>query len=394
MQDIARSKIKKFIVGDKVFYNNVSALSYFSKNSEKKLYFDPGYNFIYDFTQWSIEPPKSIEEYFSDHVKNISEKYNDIYLLYSGGTDSHTMLKSFINEKVKNLTLIHVPNASYEIDKKHKNPRNELHIDPIIKDLLSKYKEKLEELNYTIKIVPPHRYSANIDEYSNILSSGNFGDYNTDISSGEYNWVDNASENAQIWVPQNSYKRSCVVAGREKPQITLIHNETFWAWQTHSSHSMDIYIKSEKDNLDVIDFYYSDIIPELQIKLSWLKIKALEKIIWINDLPLTKKTVEDLQSHSSKYYTFINSAMGYEALNKYLNSNLNKLIISEKVKIENTQIISMYKNFRKKNNIENLINEYYIDVSSNIRKDFLSDNNKIAAIKSLAVPIKKVDIKN
>lgn len=389
MQDIARTK-KKFIVGDQVFGNNASALSYFSKHPEKNLFFDPGYNFIYNFPQWLIEPSKTIQEYFNDHVNHIAENYNDIYLLYSGGTDSHTMLKSFLNEKIKNVTLIYEPNASYDIEKNHINSNNDLHIDPVIKDLLSKYKEKLTELKYKIKIVSPHRFSANIDEYSLILSDGNFGDFNNDIASGHYNWIDNGSKKFEAWIPQDSHKKSCVVVGREKPQITLVDDDSVWAWQIHSSYSMDIYIKSKKD-LDIIDFYYSDYIPEIQIKLSWLKIKSLEKIILANRLPFTKKTVENLQSSSSNFYTFINTSMGYEALNPYLNSNLSKLVLQEKIKSKNTQILYVYQDFRKENKIIDIIDEYYSEVSKNIRDDFLLENKKIASVKSLAVPIKNRD---
>lgn len=380
---------RKFVVGNRKFDNNVHALQYFSKNPKEKMYFDLGYNFINNELLWKVEPPEEISVYLKQHAEYLSTVYDKIVLYYSGGTDSHTMLKAFFDAGVTDVKLIINDNAKTELETY--NPKKESITSPnshVASELYFKYKDKIDELNYTIdsltfyQIMKPCSY----DEYYNFLKNGKFGDFELNLRT-DFIFADQISKESPVVCKKDTTKKkTCVVTGREKPQVTLLDNKT-WAWQVHSAFTQDIYGKLDDDNADLIDFYFSDAIPEIQIKLTWLKIKALEKIIMANNFSLCNETINRLQSNISDYYTMINSAMGYSALNPYLFSNLSK---KELLKVTDSEARSKLISYRKENNIYDLLSEYHSDAVQHIRKDLLLEDNKIPAIKSIAIPVCKV----
>lgn len=385
---------RKFVVGTKHFNNNVSTLQYFSKNPKEKLYFDPGYDFINNYMLWRVEPPESIYFYHRQHAKYIASQYDEIFLMYSGGTDSHTMLMAFLEEEVKNVKIISINNG----------PQHELYKNHVINELFSKYRYKLEKLNYrvdTLSFYKKHGVSS-YKTYDDALKNGNFGDFELNVGT-LFQWFDFLSEKCPVACKRRRKSKKCIVVGREKPNLTLVDNNKTWAWQIHSSYSGDIYYKVFDDNIDLIDFYFSDTIPEIQIKLSWLKKNILEKIISIENLPLNNDVINKLQSNTSDCYTIINSAMGYAALNDYLSSNQTKkdmLYLNNNVPKQ--ELIKGSSNLyarkiiadeqRTKYGISQLLDEYRKEAIRGIRSDLLTADNKIPAIKSIAVPLAPVSI--
>lgn len=380
------SEKRKFVVGNRRFDNNVDALQYFSKHPKEPLYFDMGYSFIHNERLWTIEPPKDIKEYLQEHAKHISSIYDNIIIYYSGGTDSHTMLSAFFDAGIPNVKLI--INDNYREEASKYNPKNESTVslnNHVGSELFAKFGEKMNALNYSIESLTfyPKIKPCSYYDYYNILKDRKFGDFETNLRT-HFLWLDQASSSAPVVCKKNSAnKKTCVIVGREKPRVTLLKNG-FWAWQVNSAFTHDIYGKLDDDNADLIDFYFSDAVPEIQIKLTWEKIKILEKIIKINQLPFTTNTIEKLQSTLSEHYTTINAAMGYTALNQYLFSNNNKKELESIVETESRKRLVQYRN---SNNIYNLIDEFHKDAIKDIREDLLNENNKIPSIKSIAVPV-------
>lgn len=372
---------RKFVVGNRKFDNNVDALQYFSKNPKEKMYFDLGYNFINNELLWKVEPPEEISVYLKQHAEYLSTVYDKIVLYYSGGTDSHTMLKAFFDAGVTDVKLIINENHIF-------NPKNESTVslnNHVGSELFAKFGEKMNALNYSIESLTscPKIKPCSYYDYYNILKDRKFGDFETNLRA-HFLWLDQASSSAPVVCKKNSAnKKTCVIVGKEKPRVTLLKNG-FWAWEVNSAFTEDIYGKLDDDNADLIEFYFSDAVPEIQIKLTWEKIKILEKIIKINQLPFTTNTIEKLQSNLSEHYTTITAAMGYTALNQYLFSNNNKKEVESIVETESRKHLVQYRN---SNNIYNLIDEFHKDAIKDIRKDLLNENNKIPAIKSIAVPV-------
>lgn len=52
---------------------------------------------IYSLHDWTVEPTESIEELYMERARQLRNKYDYLVLFYSGGSDSHNMLMSFVN---------------------------------------------------------------------------------------------------------------------------------------------------------------------------------------------------------------------------------------------------------------------------------------------------------
>ena len=56
---------------------------------------------VFDQYDWSLESTQSLRELMSDTAKRLREKYERIVLLWSGGTDSHTIYNVFKENQIK-----------------------------------------------------------------------------------------------------------------------------------------------------------------------------------------------------------------------------------------------------------------------------------------------------
>jgi hypothetical protein len=115
-------------------------------------------------------------------------------------------------------------------------------------------------------------------------------------------------------IPLNFKTRDtdCVVAGMEKPCIRLRQG-----WWFHSLGDGTLtYLPDESTNF--VWFYITDLVPELHVKCSWLKMKAIENILNREKLPFTDTQVMSMQQETSPYYKAINDATGMIPLNRRL----------------------------------------------------------------------------
>jgi len=55
---------------------------------------------ILDRLDWTKEPPNSIDYYYDLRAQSIRESYDYVVIMYSGGSDSSTVLKSFLRQKL------------------------------------------------------------------------------------------------------------------------------------------------------------------------------------------------------------------------------------------------------------------------------------------------------
>ena len=71
-------------------------------------------------------------------------------------------------------------------------------------------------------------------------------------------------------------------------------------------------------------FYITDLVPELHIKLTWLRLKAIETVLKRYNLPVTNQQISVMQRPTSKYYKEINDLNEQIALNDWLGFPGNK----------------------------------------------------------------------
>ena len=55
---------------------------------------------VFENVRWDIEPSGGLDYYYRERALQLREKYNYIVLFYSGGSDSHNMLMSFVKNNI------------------------------------------------------------------------------------------------------------------------------------------------------------------------------------------------------------------------------------------------------------------------------------------------------
>ena len=90
-----------YTVNNKKFYNVFAALSYAAHNCpHEHVYFDI-YSQEFDKQDWTVYPESSYESLFALRARQIRNKCNKVGVAFSGGTDSVTVLKSFLDNNIK-----------------------------------------------------------------------------------------------------------------------------------------------------------------------------------------------------------------------------------------------------------------------------------------------------
>ena len=300
-----------FTVGDKKYYSDMDAL----RNSNgAEVNFQLNYNFIKN-GNWKKRPTESIYDLFDTHTKIIYEKYEQIILMYSGGTDSHTILESFIRCGIRDVIIYE---SSFVEQKQVKERWN------ITQDMLkslSRYKQTFKDLNYkvlsagagedfSVQDVPNRGITKVIDETmpQKLIDISHHGSY--------HRLTNNANDKLRI----NTKRKTAVVWGFSKPSLRIFNNQ--WHWYTTSSDFLIGKVLTTEDYDDVY-FFITDEVPNLHIKLTWLKIEVIESILktsYRNDMSMSDRVVM-LQINQSPFYENINESMGYRALNKFLNGS-------------------------------------------------------------------------
>lgn len=299
----------KYTVGDNSFYSIVEAIEH-SARSSQEIKFELNYKFM-KTVDWSIEPDNDIYYYLDQHATILGQKYDNIILTYSGGTDSHTVLDSFIRSRVKNVH-IQVMNNTGMLNSPVRTA-----METQLIAALKKYEPTFQQLNYTVRGLSKDEYARwntaeQLDKTLSAVQPKNVSSIRDTQS--YYRLLAGSADIRKIL----DKPRTCIVWGFEKPNL-LIHNNV-WNWQMNS----DNFVLCDFDSVhpyETIFFFMTDDVPQLHIKLAWLKAKAIESLV---SGQLTNEVAQVLQQANNSNYQFINHSMGYKAINYILDSNLYK----------------------------------------------------------------------
>lgn len=86
-------------VGDNFFTNKWYAIQYAMANPQHA-YRAYCQDSNWDKADWSVEPQQDIKQLEKQHAENLRNKYKTLGLCYSGGVDSSTVLKTFIDNQI------------------------------------------------------------------------------------------------------------------------------------------------------------------------------------------------------------------------------------------------------------------------------------------------------
>jgi|TARA_R110000824_G_scaffold107703_3_gene254206 hypothetical protein len=308
-------KFHYYDVGGKKFTRNVDAFSYLNYMNNThgknfKIRFFLNFDFILNPSKykWQEEPLMPLTYYMDEHLRLLQEKYKNFFVWYSGGTDSHPMLQTFTRLKLPaKIVWWNAPQYS--------NIRKIEWDNLINTDFINYMKEANKKSHlFDYHIVDQHLPTEKeielfMSDFSGTYEAHkemwNFPSHYTDYKGGK---------------PQTQFlqESECTVGGYEKPFLKIRKG-----WWCHTLGDFVITYCPDTQT-DFIWFYITDLIPELHIKLTWLRLKALETILERDNLPVTDEQISVMQRPTSKYYKEINDLSGQIALNDWLGRPGNK----------------------------------------------------------------------
>lgn len=329
-------------VGKNTYYTNVDALAAFTKDASQSLELKLDFKFIDNEKLWRQEPPLDVTHYMDLNSMAIADRYDRIELRYSGGTDSHTVLKSLIRT-----------NTDFEI--------NHVATSTISKFTNDLYKHNLKDFQKISKLDNVKKFET---EHFNDMTPKTFekalkhytGHVGTALQNTGMSWMmGNDNTTFTLHTPE----KTAYVFGKEKPNLVI--KDGWWQWKVNDAMFSDCAWNFDKG--DMVWFWFSDDVPELQIKMTHLRVRAIEEIARMEKITITDEWLKQVQRASSKWYNFILAFCGFEGLNPVLNS------VKPKLSDPAGTRVNEYRTYNDKQGITDLYAEYGQDIKNKLRSD-------------------------
>lgn len=282
-------KLGFYQIKKQVFWSKASALIEASRLNYN--YRDVTWHFNDDtFAKydWTVEPEGHIREFYHRRARQLRENYNYLILNFSGGSDSTTVLYSFIQQNLFiDEVVIRNPQSvtkKYGIDQQNLNASNEF----------SEFELAATPILKWLQIVSPKTKIT-------------LHDFSLDIVSGEINWDENffhwtgdyVNPGCIVRYTHNSIidhlrmfdkgKKIAIIFGIDKPRIVCQNEDVNFFFVDRSTHSaLPATVNNGFNNVNVELFYWSPDLPQLIIKQchiikNWFENPVNKKLIYIMD---------------------------------------------------------------------------------------------------------------
>lgn len=382
------------------FYNNISAFQHLSRirqtNKDAKIKFVLNFDFFKNYKQynWDKEPPETASYYMRKHAIMLYRRHKNLVLWYTGGTDSHPIANTFAELQLP----IHL--VWCDVFSRYWNSIPDDRIVHLRKDEWEA-KIKPDFVEWFNRVNKDKSFL----KFSEVALVGR-GQKEIERYLGSDQFVGNYSCLRDIWNLPGTYLNedkieidNCVISGYEKPSL-IIHN----GWWCHAITDSVVAQPGRPTIHNLVDnhiwFYMTDLVPELHIKLTWNRMRAIERVMIDHNLPMTNEQAIAIQNTNSIYYKMINDYCGYNSVNTWLglpgvkqhrDSTMKDTIgygvglISDHVKSLSKQSQHHVVDDYWKHEILQTIDERYLNIIT----------NQPMTIKSQMIPIKPVeDIRN
>jgi len=259
-----------YTVGQTKFYNKLQAMQQNLKTGEPIRFITP-----YNDTNFSIEPGSTLPELIKDHLLELKDTYKKLKLYYSGGSDSHLILKVLIanNIQVDEIVCLKsgIPGADYEIEN---------YAEPVLR----KFKNELRNTKISIK-------TPSIDNYRNFYKQGITKEKIQSGASGSHNHI------RLIWAldfyGEEPLEDVLHIRGLEKPKIIKHGNDYY-------TYFLDVDLEPHANNYQ---FFSSN--KKIQIKQSHMFLETYRKLdiknehdVWNEEQAWNKSIGRELDSQS------------------------------------------------------------------------------------------------
>jgi hypothetical protein len=269
---LSKDKFGFYQVGDFKSYSKVQAIEMAKKLGVKDVHWNFN-DFEFSSYDWTVEPAESLIELYQRRARQIRERYDYIVLWWSGGADSYTMLRAFVDQGlfVDELATFH----NYEGDRNW-----DTYLNSEVKRVAMPVAEKILEKspNTKFRLVDHMQYQANL--------------YNVDDNKFDFIYKANAifspNQLARRYIREKEKdyldlfaqgKRVCFVWGMDKPRINLVKGKYAVSFVDIVDNSVNP-ITQELDRPWEIDefFYWSPDACDLLCKQGHVVMRYLKNV--------------------------------------------------------------------------------------------------------------------
>ena len=219
-------------VGNKTYHNKLQAI-YESSSKNLPIYYQ-GLSW-WDSHNWTEKPAESFEKLCLDRAVQISKTHDKVILYYSGGCDSHTILKTFVDYNLPLHEIIicksGILSSDFEIDSlaiPYLQQNNLLHKTRVITHTVNDYKNFYSQTYWHEKLQGSQQLQFRLQQYWSLHEE----------------YTDTNEANAKIF-------------GGEKPRVCHV-NDKWYTYQLDIEHDARTLLPGQ------IDFYTGD--PALATK--------------------------------------------------------------------------------------------------------------------------------
>lgn len=288
-----KDRLGYYLVGWKKFYNKTLALIESKKAGYKPLWiFNDS---VYSSIDWTVPILESLDSIYERRAKQLRDQYDYLVLYYSGGSDSHNILCTFIKH---NIFIDEIVMQIPELDRKNLNGwdtsgRNVYgEIDAVASPQLQYLKNVLNP-NTKIRyqdISKPALELLEKDNWFDLHPTGNLISITGGVARQAVNMYDTT-----VLSLASAGKRACQIVGVDKP-LVYFNGTDYYAFFADNSAQHCSPIELNRDYYEIFHnhfvtefFYWTPDMPEIVVKQAQEIKKACEldpvkQLLWAQTL--------------------------------------------------------------------------------------------------------------
>ena len=253
-------KLGYYQVGEKKFFGKPMALLEATRTGQC-----PEWNFnneVWNTVNWTHEPELSIKELYRIRAQQLRDRYDYIRLEFSGGSDSTTVLYSFVNNG------IHIDEVVFRYPKEGEKDVADDPFNYKCENTLSEAKYAAYPVLNWLKTAAPHT-KITIHDYSKDMIQCDY-DESWVYKTKDYFQPGHAFKHSKLgYAPHKAQADSgmtiCVLYGVDKPKICIKDSKWYLYFiDIIANHSMTDF--GEYTNVSTEYFFWSPDLPELLVK--------------------------------------------------------------------------------------------------------------------------------
>lgn len=268
---------------------------------------------VFDKYDWSIEPEVSLDQLYDARARQIREMYDYVILSYSGGSDSHNILESFLRQGLFIDEII----TNWALDVSSKfivEDRNETNTWNNNAEFYLHTREKLEY----IKRVSPNTKISVLDTSKSIIDAllnGNDAKWietKNDVFNVTGAFQYNPLYFAEVRKRFDKLGKVAYVIGVEKPKVMVLNNEVYLYFIDKASSIVPLKESVQQySNITPVLYYWSPYSCDMLAKqahtvMKYIKTDSNYKRIWESTDPVVMRRVQEKLLRNMIYTTWNN----------------------------------------------------------------------------------------